>query len=158
MIEEERRLCYVGITRAMEELTLSFARIRTVFAKTETRQPSRFLGELPDEVVVAVGGRKPRVERSTRPSLAPRDPWGDDDADDWLDDAEDDDPNPFFDEGPVAHRIEPSGPAPGGSAHHNTFGPGTILAVEGKGPTARLKVRFADGVDRTVVAKYLSLD
>lgn len=49
-IEEERRLCYVGVTRAKEHLYLTFARERTIFGQRATSTPSRFIFELPEEV------------------------------------------------------------------------------------------------------------
>ena len=61
-MEEERRLCYVGMTRAMRRLFLSAARYRRIYGKEEIRQPSRFLGELPDEVV----GNFPSLARARR--------------------------------------------------------------------------------------------
>ena len=48
-LEEERRLCYVGITRAMESLTLSYAKLRSNWGEREYQMPSRFLSEIPDE-------------------------------------------------------------------------------------------------------------
>lgn len=50
-IEEERRLCYVGITRAERHLFLSNARVRTIFGRTAPHPPSRFLGEVPRNLV-----------------------------------------------------------------------------------------------------------
>lgn len=50
-LEEERRLCYVGITRAREKLYLSNARFRTLFGNSSYNRPSRFLAEIPDELV-----------------------------------------------------------------------------------------------------------
>jgi len=50
-LEEERRLCYVGITRAREKLYLSNARFRTLFGNSSYNKPSRFLSEIPDELV-----------------------------------------------------------------------------------------------------------
>ncbi len=50
-VEEERRLCYVGMTRAMERLTLTHALARTLYGRRDYNLPSRFLDELPDEVV-----------------------------------------------------------------------------------------------------------
>lgn len=47
-LEEERRLCYVGITRAMKSLTLSYARVRSSRGEREPRMPSRFLSEIPE--------------------------------------------------------------------------------------------------------------
>ena len=48
-IEEERRLCYVGITRAMRDLYLTYVATRTLYGKTSVNMKSRFLGELPEE-------------------------------------------------------------------------------------------------------------
>jgi DNA helicase-2/ATP-dependent DNA helicase PcrA len=50
-IEEERRLCYVGITRAMEQLYLSHARSRRTFRETEYRTQSRFISEIPEHLI-----------------------------------------------------------------------------------------------------------
>ena len=49
-LEEERRLFYVGITRARKELTLSYARIRSTYGEREYQMPSRFLSEIPEEL------------------------------------------------------------------------------------------------------------
>ena len=57
-IEEERRLCYVGMTRAKERLTLHHALRRSLYGRTDTNLPSRFLDELPD------GGRRARAARA----------------------------------------------------------------------------------------------
>ena len=56
-MEEERRLCYVAITRAKEELTISHARQRTLYGRTSGCMPSRFLEEIPKECVVEKGRR-----------------------------------------------------------------------------------------------------
>ena len=48
-LEEERRLCYVGITRAMQSLTLSYAKLRSNWSEREYQMPSRFLSEIPEE-------------------------------------------------------------------------------------------------------------
>lgn len=50
-MEEERRLCYVGITRARKSLTLSYARQRMIFGRTSANNPSRFLEEIPEEFI-----------------------------------------------------------------------------------------------------------
>ncbi len=58
-LEEERRLCYVGITRARERLYLCHAWRRTLFGSTDYYPPSRFLDEIPEELVHAIGDDRP---------------------------------------------------------------------------------------------------
>ncbi|MEK7194672.1 MAG: UvrD-helicase domain-containing protein [Patescibacteria group bacterium] len=60
-LEEERRLCYVAVTRAKERLVLTFARWRSIFGSSQTNLPSRFLGEIPAEILELV----PRDETET---------------------------------------------------------------------------------------------
>lgn len=55
-IEEERRLCYVGITRAQEKLFLSHARVRRLFGREEYKKPSRFLREIPESLLQRQSG------------------------------------------------------------------------------------------------------
>ena len=54
-MEEERRLCYVAITRAMKTLTISYARQRMLYGRTNAAMPSRFLKEIPEDIVVRKG-------------------------------------------------------------------------------------------------------
>ncbi|MGF1472899.1 MAG: UvrD-helicase domain-containing protein [Rubrobacteraceae bacterium] len=61
-LEEERRLCYVGLTRAMESLTLSYAKLRSNWGEREYQMPSRFLSEIPEEFKAGMvpGGSRAR--------------------------------------------------------------------------------------------------
>ncbi len=63
-MEEERRLCYVAITRAKQTLNISYARQRMLYGRTTTNIASRFVDELPEDFVERRGGFKPRPERS----------------------------------------------------------------------------------------------
>ena len=65
-VEEERRLCYVAITRAENRLMLSRARVRRGFGETRRNAPSRFLSELPADAVHAQGSHRPK----RRPQLS----------------------------------------------------------------------------------------
>ena len=61
-MEEERRLCYVAITRAKQTLTISYAKQRMLYGRTNAALKSRFLGEIPEDCIVRKGGTKPRAE------------------------------------------------------------------------------------------------
>ena len=64
-MEEERRLCYVAITRAKQTLTISHAKQRMLYGRTNAALKSRFLGEIPEDCVVHKGGFKPKPEPSS---------------------------------------------------------------------------------------------
>jgi DNA helicase-2/ATP-dependent DNA helicase PcrA len=67
-LEEERRLCYVGITRAQERLYLSLAVTRNLWGSTNYNSPSRFLGEIPDSLIHQADARRRRPDvESTLP-------------------------------------------------------------------------------------------
>ena len=66
-IEEERRLCYVGITRAMRNLYLTHARTRALYGGREWNVPSRFLGEIPAELTDQEEAADGRVDRVVEP-------------------------------------------------------------------------------------------
>ena len=150
-IEEERRLAYVGMTRARRHLTLSFASRRATFGTWAPTIPSRFLDEIPPERVElderrgwfaaaqAAGGRGLRV-REARPR-AP-------DPDDYLDAGAD--AGAGGEEGAAV-------PRPGCTVRHEHFGQGVVVDVRGAGPSARITVRFEVYGDRQLVAEYARL-
>ena len=78
-VEEERRLCYVGITRAMDKLYLTYATRRLYFGQRNSNMVSRFLADIPEEL----------IEKNPQPSNAPgyrksiASNWGFDDAGNW---------------------------------------------------------------------------
>lgn len=158
-LEEERRLCYVGITRAMKELNLIASRMRRIYGYEEARWPSRFLGDIPDGVVGPVGNAQvPKTSvreptSLTTPRAARTVSRGSDEivydsdglppvgSDDYEDQAE-------FD---VFRR--------GSRVLHDRFGEGIVDMVEGRGPMARLSIRFEEAGIRRVVARFVrSLD
>lgn len=168
-LEEERRLFFVGITRAKERLTLTYALDRTVRIPGALSGRSRFLAEIPPDVV--------DVERDSGPASVPAGLGGDwrtYGRDDAGPDADSDAPPPrrfggvrpqaqaarptsadfVPDEAPdEAHDHDPSsGLRVGLAVQHAVFGRGTIVQLIGRGPAARAKVRF-----RSVGEKTLSL-
>jgi DNA helicase II / ATP-dependent DNA helicase PcrA len=139
-MEEERRLCFVGITRAMRFLMLTHARFRTVFGQTQPTIPSRFLHELPkDKVQVS------DISRDVG--------WGDDAEDDDVDDE---------DRGlTVAERREAQEQAhefaPGTLVRHAAFGVGRVITLTGRGPNAKAQVAFRNGATKTLILQYANL-
>ncbi|MEI7925764.1 MAG: UvrD-helicase domain-containing protein [Chloroflexota bacterium] len=111
-MEEERRLCYVGITRARERLYLTRARRRFMFGQVRGNPASRFLRDLPDEDVVSPVGASPKRESDT---------WGASDSRGLRAAAaarRDDD------------QTEVRAFAPGERVRHNTFGVGTVIGCQ----------------------------
>lgn len=68
-LEEERRLCYVGMTRSMQQLVLSYAEVRRLYGREEYHRPSRFLSEIPKTLIdeLRVSGRTPTKPSFSRP-------------------------------------------------------------------------------------------
>jgi DNA helicase-2/ATP-dependent DNA helicase PcrA len=138
--EEERRLCYVGITRAERRLYLTWARERRLFGRAERNLPSRFIDEIPAEL----------TERS---SAAPSAGMS------WGSTAYGDGAPGFGGErlgGPTAAQPVDPGPAlemrTGDDVVHASFGEGVVTAVE---PGGVIVVRFsADGSERKLMADY----
>jgi ATP-dependent DNA helicase UvrD/PcrA len=148
-LEEERRLCYVGITRARRWLYLSHAWVRTLWGRTTHNIPSRFLAEVPAELVRDVGAVASR--RAGRTGEADRGDWAD--QRDWNDRHEGDTPGTVFGAGRgdpasrprprVSTGAEDLGLKAGDEVVHDHWGEGVVVAAEGEGDRAQATVRFA---------------
>jgi DNA helicase-2/ATP-dependent DNA helicase PcrA len=160
-LAEERRLCYVGMTRARKKLTLTLARCRSLFGELRFNPPSRFVRELPPEMTEGLASLDRLVERPQRG-------FGnsDDDFDQrprWADEP----PKPanrprWTREDPVAKPpVKVAAPGvdglgPGARVRHPTFGVGTVEGVDGAGQTRKLDVRFGPGVGlKKVLARFV---
>lgn len=139
-LEEERRLCYVGITRAMSKLFITYAESRRLHGTTVTHIASRFLKELPVETLEAV---RPKVNISQpvsqqRPqSLATPAPTR------WQ---------------KAAAVSNDLGIDIGGLVRHPSFGEGTVLNFEGTGAHTRVQVHFKKAGTKWLVAAYAKLE
>ena len=127
-LEEERRLLYVGMTRAEKELHLSRVEWRTLRGRGEPTLPSRFLREIPAETLETSGASG---KARQRPSFAPVES-----SPAWR--SRGDRPDP----GLIPERSDEDGPAPGDRVRHPAYGEGEILDVLGWGQRTRVKVRF----------------
>jgi DNA helicase II / ATP-dependent DNA helicase PcrA len=126
-LEEERRLCYVGATRAMRHLYITYAEQRRLYGVDTYGQPSRFIGELPPELVEEI---RPRLQVS-RPVFIKRSST--------LDEA----PSP--------------GMKMGSRVRHSKFGDGVVLNFEGNGPHARIQVNFERQGTKWLMLSYANL-
>jgi DNA helicase II / ATP-dependent DNA helicase PcrA len=128
-LEEERRLCYVGMTRAMRQLYLSYAEQRRLHGIDSFGQPSRFVKEIPEELVEEV---RPRVHVA-RPLSAGR----------------------FR---PETSEVHMPGMSLGARVRHGKFGEGVILNMEGNGPHARVQVSFERQGTKWLMLQYANLE
>ncbi len=126
-LEEERRLCYVGTTRAMKQLFMTYADQRRLHGQDNFGTPSRFISEIPEDLIEEV---RPRIQIS-RPVAAGR-----------------------F-RAPV-EELAP-GVKLGARVRHKKFGEGVILKVEGHGPQANIQVNFASLGVKIMMLEYLEV-
>ena len=126
-LEEERRLCYVGMTRAMRQLYLTCAEQRRLHGIDSYGQASRFIREIPEELLEEV---RPRVQVARPLAVgrfrAPAEP-------------------------------APAGVRLGARVRHGKFGDGVILNVEGNGPHARVQVSFERQGTKWLMVQYANL-
>lgn len=133
-LEEERRLCYVGMTRAMKKLVLSYAEVRRQYGREEYHRPSRFLRELPQELLDEV-----RVKARFQAAVS----------------------TPSFSRGKepmiAQTQAQAAGLPLGQSVTHAKFGQGVVLAVEGSGAHTRVQVKFSEHGVKWLVLAYANL-
>ena len=141
-LEEERRLCYVGITRAQERLFLTHANLRRRYGGTTTSLRSRFVDEIPDEL----------VSRESTSRFYTRSSWQRDEkaADSPF---EDDITSPRMVQTPTG-RVRISR---GQDVKHPVWGKGRIVQVAGSGDDLRATIRFSD-TTKKVIVKYAALE
>jgi DNA helicase-2/ATP-dependent DNA helicase PcrA len=127
-LEEERRLCYVGMTRAMQQLYLTHAESRRLHGREEYPMPSRFLREMPPELLEEVRG-----SGVSQPYAAPN-------------------------KGAGTDARQAAGFQLGQQVVHPKFGSGVVLSTEGSGNHARIQVNFESVGAKWLVLAYARLD
>jgi DNA helicase-2/ATP-dependent DNA helicase PcrA len=128
-LEEERRLCYVGITRARKQLVLSYAESRFLYGQETQALPSRFISEIPPELMQEV---RPRI-LVRRPVYTPSAAWQQNQSD-------------LADGVSVGQRVL-----------HGKFGEGIVINYEGHGSHARVEVNFENAGSKWLVLAYANL-
>lgn len=155
-LEEERRLCFVGMTRAMKELHLSHARMREFRGQTNYAIPSSFLNELPrdvemiDPAMARNAARSAADEWRARVGSAAKD-WADTGARPYLPPRKPTEMKPSIPEPPD------TGLAVGVVIQHEEYGIGTVTDVTGFGALRRVKIRFPAHGEKTFVADKVKL-
>jgi len=129
-LEEERRLAYVGITRAMKKLYISYAESRRLYGQEKFHKPSRFLREIPSEFVEEIR----LTTRISQPTTASNRVTK------------------------AAQTFNQTGLALGQNVNHAKFGNGIIVNYEGSDAQARVEVSFEDGNSRWLMVAYARLE
>ncbi|HMD58262.1 MAG TPA: DNA helicase II [Steroidobacteraceae bacterium] len=131
-LEEERRLCYVGITRAMRQLYLSYAEQRRLHGVDSYNTPSRFIREIPEALIEEL---RPRIRVAHAPTVhsAP-------------------------DRSGVREPPAAGGVRLGTRVRHGKFGEGVVLNLEGHGPHARVHVNFENQGAKWLMLSYAQLE
>ncbi len=130
-LEEERRLCYVGMTRARQQLILSAAEVRRMHGSENYNRPSRFIREIPTELIHEI-----RPQLNTSRPMAASDPYK-----------------------RAVKIIDDSAPYKLGTlVQHKKFGEGMVINFEGSGEHARVQVNFSTAGAKWLVLAYANLD
>ena len=130
-VEEERRLCYVGITRAREHIMLCYAESRRHYGNENYNPPSRFINEIPADLMVEVRPRTRVTQTVHRPDPMPK-------------------VKRHIDDGEGGVRV-------GQRVAHKKFGEGVVLDQEGNGNSARVQVKFEGSGSKWLVLSYANL-
>ncbi len=140
-LEEERRLCYVGITRAEEELFMSYASKRMLYGKTNYNAPSRFLRELPESLLESANADRPKIKDITTKK-------------------KNIEKSKYF----TGYESQSNKPKPnmnnekeeiiaGSKVKHKMFGTGTVVQIKGEGDNLEATIAFeTHGIKKVMVA------
>jgi DNA helicase-2/ATP-dependent DNA helicase PcrA len=159
-LEEERRLAYVGMTRAREKLWMTHTKMRRVWGQEQMNPPSRFLKEIPKELTEFSSA----VFSATTPRFAARQFQNNSDdfsrfkgssshEDDFAQSSYEDDYSQV-----TPQVSKSSGYFKGQKVRHPTFGPGSIFDTDGSGDNLKISVLFQDNTIKKFVAKYARLE
>jgi len=159
-MEEERRLCYVGLTRAKQRLNLTYTFRRTIFGNQELSEPSRFLHDIPEGMMCRPGAQEPaRLTLHRERPVAPRPPTA---------------PAPLAGRAPARAKVLPEPPAAGGEVvtpaatalrfgagdrvSHPTFGRGTVITSALKGGDEEVTVAFEGRGIKRLLNSYAKME
>ena len=158
-LEEERRLAYVGITRAEEQLHLSLAQSRWIYGQQQYNTPSRFLREIPDELIddrSPKSGRKISSSASTTDSTDHRE-----DKEDKRAERRERARERVIEKAIAAGQHQPTMPSndftTGDDVIHPKFGDGVIVNISGSGDNAEITIHFVEFGEKTLLSGWANL-
>ncbi len=157
-LEEERRLFYVAMTRAMEKLYISFCKSRLLWGRVQFHEPSRFLFEIPEDYLQWQFIGKKGSQRSKKPKPKPQGVYFDD-SDDFNQE-----PDNYFDaSSSVVYNASHSEDVyseytEGLMVKHGLYGEGTIVKREGVGADEKITIRFREGSTKKFLLKYAPIE
>jgi len=156
-LEEERRLAYVGITRAEEQLYLTLAESRWIYGQQQYNTPSRFLREIPDELL---DDRSPKgIHKAGRTTVSATTPVEVDE--DKRAERRERARERIIEKAIAAGNQQPTGPSinfkAGDDVHHQKFGDGVILKLAGSGDNAEVTINFVDIGEKTLLLGWANL-
>ncbi len=164
-LEEERRLAYVGMTRARKKLWLTHTKMRRVWGQEQMNPPSRFIKEIPKEfiqqtsaVMSATGFNASSSQFANKYGRSDMNSFG---SSYYSNKNSDDDSQSFPDYDDMSSPkivSTSSGYNKGQKVRHPTFGAGSIFATEGSGESLKISVLFQDNTIKKFVAKYARLE
>ena len=163
-IEEERRLCYVGMTRARKSLTLSRAVYRRIFGNEHQMRaslPSRFLGEIPGEVVETIRGSMAEIGQTRRYEPDPEYSYSSEEFLRRVRSGPSSAPrraSPSNFSRPPVKRGADANPMLGRKVRHPTYGTGTVVGVEGDEEDRRVSVSFPGRGTKKFIERYAQLE
>jgi DNA helicase-2/ATP-dependent DNA helicase PcrA len=149
-LEEERRLCYVGLTRAQRRIVLTSAARRRVFGDYQSTEPSRFIDEIPAELMEEAASAFPSQTAFSHYRAAP---YGRGNS--YRGRAREEQPVYTYED---EDQSLVAGLKPGLRVRHPQFGIGTVLSVEPLDDDTKLVVRFSSVGQKTLRAKFAKLE
>ena len=158
-LEEERRLAYVGITRAEEQLHLTLAQSRWIYGQQQYNTPSRFLREIPDELLDDRSPKSGRKISSSAPATHSTDPR--EDKEDKRAERRERARERVIEKAIAAGQHQPTTPSAdfktGDDVTHPKFGDGVVVNISGSGDNAEISIHFADFGEKTLLSGWANL-
>jgi DNA helicase-2/ATP-dependent DNA helicase PcrA len=147
-IEEERRLFYVAMTRAMKKLFISFARGRMLWGNLQFNGPSRFIDEVPEQYY------EWKFYNDKRMAQKPSSPKGIHYDNEYSQETYEESPKVKWQDSAASRHSFPKG----SNVHHKLYGKGVVMQADGHGNDEKVTIQFSDGLKKKFLVKFAPLE